>query len=340
MAYAFFLGANSKDGFVSLFPALQSEDRRLYAVKGGPGCGKSTLIGRLADRLGGPTEYIYCSSDPGSLDGALLEGIAILDGTSPHVLEPTFPGCGGDYLPLPPLKDTAVLAGQAPALYALQAAAKAHYAQAYRLLKAAALLREGRREHLGPLLRRDPLSRLPALLREIPKGPGPGRLRRRFLDGLTPRGPLCLWDTVSQNFDRVIALEDPCGLCAPLLTGLLEGALARGQLVYGCYDPLEPDRLLHLLLPDCSLAFITRREALPFAPARTIHPLAAIDRQELRRQRTTLRLKERMEQELLADATGHLAAAHSLHDRMEAIYKPHLDLQALDGWEEQLLKRF
>ncbi len=339
MAYAFFLGANSKDGFVSLFPTLSGEGRRVYALKGGPGCGKSTLIARLAHRLGGAEEVIYCSSDPYSLDGALLEGIALVDGTAPHVLDPRLPGCDGDFLPTPPLKDLPALAEQAPALYALQAASKAHYAAAYRLLAAAALVREGRRARLEALLTRQPLTRLPALLREIPKGPGPGRLYRRFADGLTPEGPLCLWDTLSQNAARIIALEDDCGLCAPLLEGLLQGALDRGHRVYGCYDPLEPRRLLHLLLPDCGLAFVSRREALPFAPARSVHPLAAVDKEGLRTQRAALRRKARMEQELLADACGHMAAAHRLHDNMEGIYRPHLDTDGLDGCVEQLLKR-
>ncbi len=339
MAYAFFLGANSKEGFVSLYPTLQAENRRIYAVKGGPGCGKSTLMGRLAEKLGGPQEYIHCSSDPRSLDGVLLPGMAIIDGTAPHVFDPRFPGCDGDFLPTPPLKDPVALAEQAPALYALQAASKAHYAAAYRLLAAAALLREGRRAILSSLLRREPRTRLAALLREIPKAEGPGLLRRRFLDGLTPEGPLCLWDTVTQNCRRIIALEDPCGLCLPLLEGLLEGALARGQTVYGCYDPLEPGRLLHLLLPDCGLAFVSQREALPFAPTRAIHPLAAVDKEALSRRRAALRRKARIEQALLEDATAHLAAAHRLHDNMEDIYRPHLDFAALDSCVEGLLKR-
>ncbi len=339
MADLFFLGANSKEGFVSLLPALQGENRRIYTVKGGPGCGKSTLMARLAARLGGECERIYCSSDPNSLDGVLLPGMAIVDGTAPHVCEPGFPGCDGDYLPLPPPINAPALAKKAPALYALRAASKSHYAQAYRALKGAALVREGRREQLAPLLTRDPLTRLPALLREVPKGPGPGSLRRRFLDGLTPKGPLCLWDTVTQNDSRVIALEDDCGLCAPLLAGLLEGALQRGQLVYGCYDPLEPDRLLHLLLPVAGLAFVTRREALPFAPSRTVHPLAAVDGDALRQHRASLKLKARMEQELLAEACSHLAAAHALHDRMEEIYKPHLDVAALDRCVEEFEAR-
>lgn len=341
MARFFFLNANSKDGFVSLLPHFQRESpRRLYAIKGGPGCGKSTCIRRLSDRLGGAEEYFLCSSDPDSLDGAVLPDIALLDGTAPHVFDPAFPGCDGDYLFLPPLLDGEDLAAQAPALYALKAAAAAHYAQAYRLLKAAALLREDRRERAAVLLTRQPIGRKEALLREIPKGSGTGTLRRRFLDGVTPKGCLCLWDTVRDSCRRVIALRDSYGLSSPLMEGLLEGALARGQEVYACYDPVEPQRLRHLLLPGCDLAFVTHgSRALPFSPARTVHIDAMLDPERLAKERPLLRLKGHTEASLLADGVSEVAAAHTLHDHMEAIYKPHIDLAAMDAHYAQLLSR-
>lgn len=339
MAYFFFLGANSKDGFVSLLPQFRQESpRRLYAVKGGPGCGKSTCIRRLTDALGGADEYFLCSSDPDSLDGAALPDMALLDGTAPHVFEPAFPGCDGDYLTLPPVVNRAALTAQAPALYALKAASSAHYAQAYRLLKAAALLREDRRTRAAALLTRQPVQRKEALLREIPKGPGPGIVRRRFLEGVTPKGCLCLWNTVKDHFSRVIALRDSYGLADPLLEGLLEGALERGQEVYACYDPVEPERLRHLLLPGCSLAFVTRQEGpLPFTPTRTVHPDAMLDKEGLAKARPLLRLKKHMEDSLLADAVSEIAAAHTLHDHMEAIYRPHMDFAAMEDCYQTLL---
>lgn len=338
MAYTFFLGANSGEGFVSLLPDLQREsDRRLYALKGGPGCGKSTCIRRLAETMGGAEEVFLCSSDPDSLDGAVLPGAAVLDATAPHVFEPVFPGCDGDYLALPPLLDREGLSAQRPALYALKAAAGQHYARAYRLLKAAALLREDRRERMQAALKRQPECRARALLREIPKAEGPGRLRRRFLEGYTPKGHLCLWETVTEHISRVIALEDPCGLAEGLLERLLQAALERGQTVYGCYDPLEPKRLRHILLPDCGLAFVTG--PVPFSPARRVHLEGLLEREKLAGQRGLLRLKQRTEAGLLEDAVAEIAAAHRLHDRMEDIYRPHLDLAALEGHCGRLSER-
>ena len=260
MAMHFFLGANSARGFVSLYPRLQEEGRRMYVLKGGPGCGKATCIRALCGRLGEAREFIHCCSDPDSLDGAVLEGCAIVDGTAPHVQEPLFPGSDGDYLTLPPFVDREGLARKADALYALKAASKAHYAGAYRLLAAAQKARE-ERESMGAALLTGPgPSRRAAglLQREVPLTQGPGRERVRFMEGIGPKGFVCLTGT-AERCPRVIALKDSFGLGGKLLEALRQGALERGQTVYACMDPLEPERLRHVLLP-------VRPKGLPHHP--------------------------------------------------------------------------
>ncbi len=89
----YFLGANSPTGFNSLYDHLlpSEEARAIFILKGGPGCGKSTLmrkVGALAGEAGLETEYILCSGDPDSLDAIILPtlAVAIVDGTAPHVV--------------------------------------------------------------------------------------------------------------------------------------------------------------------------------------------------------------------------------------------------------------
>ena len=76
---------NSYGGFVSHYRDCFAQERR-YIIKGGPGCGKSTLMRRIAheaEQRGLEVEYYDCSSDPDSLDGIVLPslGIAMFDGT-------------------------------------------------------------------------------------------------------------------------------------------------------------------------------------------------------------------------------------------------------------------
>ena len=89
----FFLGANSEEGFFSLYDQLlggRLDD--LMILKGGPGCGKSTFMRRMGaamERAGERVVYINCSGDPRFTRRCDLSGpnAAIVDGTSPHVLE-------------------------------------------------------------------------------------------------------------------------------------------------------------------------------------------------------------------------------------------------------------
>ncbi len=91
MVTNFYLGANSRDGFQSLYGGYtEPEDYYdIMVLKGGPGVGKSTFmkyIGSQAEAAGEDVEYIWCSGDPDSLDAVRLPRVGILavDGTSPH----------------------------------------------------------------------------------------------------------------------------------------------------------------------------------------------------------------------------------------------------------------
>ena len=87
----YYLGANSPTGFYSLYDELMDPGSAagIYILKGGPGCGKSTLMRQVAQQAedrGLKVEYIPCSGDPDSLDAVILpeQKIALVDGTAPH----------------------------------------------------------------------------------------------------------------------------------------------------------------------------------------------------------------------------------------------------------------
>ncbi len=92
----FFAGTNTDAGFKGYLDEYFAPLNKIYIIKGTPGSGKSTLLKRLASgaaEKGYEVHRIRCSSDPVSLDGIILpeKGVAVADGTSPHVLEPKFP---------------------------------------------------------------------------------------------------------------------------------------------------------------------------------------------------------------------------------------------------------
>ena len=93
-----FPGGNTSRGFFSYYDHIINQDAtRILVIKGGPGVGKSTFMRYIGEKmldLGYDVEYHCCSSDNGSLDGVCIPsiGVALLDGTAPHVVDPKNPG--------------------------------------------------------------------------------------------------------------------------------------------------------------------------------------------------------------------------------------------------------
>lgn len=93
----YFASANTEKGFVSYFNEIYGGLDMLYIIKGGPGTGKSYFMRSVSDeaeKKGYSVECFYCSSDPLSLDGVIIEDlkVGIIDGTSPHTYDPQYPG--------------------------------------------------------------------------------------------------------------------------------------------------------------------------------------------------------------------------------------------------------
>jgi MoxR-like ATPase len=89
-----FFGAATPEGPVNFIDNLTSCINKRYIIKGRSGCGKSTLMKRIAtdaEQRGLSVEYYHCALDPDSLDMIIIQtlSIAFIDGTAPHVIEPT-----------------------------------------------------------------------------------------------------------------------------------------------------------------------------------------------------------------------------------------------------------
>ena len=339
----YFLGANSPTGFYSLYPQLlpPEQARAIYILKGGPGCGKSTLMRRVGARMeeeGMETEYILCSGDPASLDALLLPelGIAIVDGTAPHVVEPKYPGAVERYVNLGECYDTQALWERREALMACMTGYKGCYQRAYRCLGASAEIFEDIRATLLTQELSEKLAKRARgiLSRELrrKKGITGGQVKQRFLGAVTHKGAMCLFDTALAQCSRVYELSDQYGLAHEMLIHLLAGASAGGWDVVACPDPMAPERLAHLLVPEQGLAFLTSTPALPLPekPYRRIRLDAAADENLLRRGRPRVRFAKKVSAALVEEAVSSLAQAKAMHDDLEAIYNPYVDFDRVE----------
>ena len=352
----FFLGANSAEGFYSLYDQLlDAELDDLLILKGGPGCGKSTFMRRIAgalEKAGADTVYIHCSGDPHSLDGVIFPSIrtALVDGTAPHVLEPRYMAARERYVDLSPFYDINGAKTRCAALVEQADAYRVCYREAYHALRALGGIDAERRMIAqkgidGEKLMHRAMGIAARELRGGRKGEK-GRERKAFLGGITHEGVICRFDSVDALCPRVYEICDRCGLAAPVLQMLRETALTAGEDAIVCPDPNRPSVVQHLLLPSRGVAFITTGEELCYTgnPYRRLRVDAMADAALTRAQKARLRFLRRIRRALEEEAVAALSGAKQEHDALEALYRPLIrfeGVEALCGQEtERLLGRF
>ncbi len=333
----FFAGANSGEGFQNLFPMLVDvEDTYDFMIlKGGPGVGKATfmrMIGQTMEHVGTPVEYLWCSGDPDSLDGVVLPELrcAVVDGTSPHVIEPKYPAAVDRYVNLGRFYDLTAAKAAAGEVKTRTHAYQAAYAQAYHNLKAA------RQVELDAVTaartafdRERGIRRVEGIIaRELRRnGPEQGRTTVRFLGSLTHKGPVWRFDSVDTLCPKVYEFADSWELAGDLLEKLRHAAVKKGWNTVACLAPEEPTRIEHLLIPGLGLAFVTSRAGMEYGkkPFRRIR----IDAMTEPAGKARLRFQARMATLLREEGTAALRRAKMEHDALEAIYNPYVDFDGV-----------
>ena len=333
----FFLGANSGNGYQSLFGQL-TDDRTLYdmvILKGPPGTGKSTflkLVGEAMEAVGTAVEYIHCAGAPDSLDGVLLPELrcALADGTAPHLLEPRYPLAVQRCLDLGRLCDiTAAKAARDEVIRLTDGEASA-YGRAVHALKAA---RQVELDTASAVRRTVDWARLERRVEGIARrelrqrGTEAGTTALRFLGTVTHQGPVWRFDTVEALCPRVYELADSCGLAGGTLEYLRETAAERGWNTVACPAPEEPDRLEHLLIPGLGLAFVTSHPGMEW-PGKAYRRLR-LDAMAQPENRARVRFESRMARLLRQEAVAALGEAKEAHDALEALYHPYVDFDGV-----------
>lgn len=344
MIKSYFLGANSKDGFSSLYGGFcRAAGDYLTVIKGGPGTGKSGFmraIGREAESRGLDAEFVLCSGDPDSLDGVYIPALkrGWVDGTAPHVAEPAHFGVDGDYVNLGEFCGVPFDAEEQSEVRALYDEYRGEYAAAYGYLAAAWELRraylpqlftgdlaDAMRRRIGNILRR---------CRVHSEGGAP-RTRECYLHGFTCKGEIRLGAELSRAAGLIYLIDDGYGGADAALKIAAEEADALGAEAIYCRDALDRTRLDALILPGWGVAFASA--GYDAAPARHIRLDTAIDTAVLQSRRSELREGRQTEARLKSAAISHLAEAKRKHDALEAHYTARMDFAALTAYTKKYI---
>lgn len=346
----FYLGANSPGGFYSLYDQLMDplEASNVLILKGGPGCGKSELMQKVAKRAedrGLQVEYILAPGNSDSLDAIILpeKNAAVVDGTAPHVVEPRVPGVVERYVSLDSCYDRTGLGDIRKEILQVMSGHKEYCTRAYRCLSAAAEISEDMRAIVTTQEVEDKMAKRAKgiLSREVRKsGSCNGKVTQRFLSAVTYRGLVCEMGTVDRLCRRVYELQDSYGLAHHMLVHLLAGALSAGHDVIACPSPMAPDRLEHLILPDLSLAFVSGAVSLPSGkrPYRRIRLDAMANPEAVQRNKARLKFSRKVSNALVEEAVTSLAQAKIMEDELELLYRPYVDFEVVRQLTDKLTR--
>ena len=339
----FFLGATTPAGFKGYFEPLRREPgMAMMLIKSGPGCGKSTLMKRLArqgQEQGEPLERIHCASDPDSLDGVvfLRHKKAIVDATAPHVVEPDAPGADERVLSLYHTIDADALHAHIDEVKALFARNHLLRTRAARYIASAGSLLLDSRRAEACSANFEKVRRYAKRLctRLLPRTEGTGSEELRLLSAITPKGEVFYQGTVQALADKCIVFRDEYGAVSRLLLELIRAeALARGYHIITCPCAMHPeDKIDHILIPSLGLAFLTdnRWHPVQLPGAQSVRCTRFLDRENLAGYRARLRFNERAAAELLEQASALMAQAKSCHDELETYYRAAVDFAAVDA---------
>ena len=338
----FFLGATTPAGFKGYFEALRKEpDLRMYLIKSGPGCGKSTLmkqLARCAEAKGETIQRIHCASDPDSLDGVIFCGqkAAIVDATAPHVVEPDAPGADEVVVSLYHTIHTETIHPHRDAVKELfrQNAVLRSRASRY-VASAGSLLLDSRRAEACSAnfekVRRY-VKRL--CTRLLPRTECTPSEELRLLSAITPKGIVFYQNTIESLADRAVVFHDDPGAVSRLLLELIRAeALARGYHIITCPCAMHPeDKIDHLFIPALRLAFLTdnRWHPVRIPGVQAVRCTRFVDRENLSGYRARLRFNERAAAELLEQAAALMAQAKSCHDELETYYRAAVDFAQVE----------
>lgn len=345
---AYFLGANSPSGFFSYFGELidLKKASHVYYLKGGPGTGKSSFMKKIATRaeeLGYALDAIHCSSDPDSLDGFVIRdlGIAMIDATSPHTVDPKYPGAVDEIINLGQFWDTDVLKGNHDKIIELTDAVSQNFVKTFRYIGAASYLLRDSISLLQTGVIHSKLDRYAEKFakKNFKSHGGTGKETKRMLSGITPKGPICYNKELRNICDRLYVVEDNYCTAPLLLEKLRDRAISAGYDVISYYCPMAPaTKIEHLYFPALKLGVTVSDEFHPYNGdfEHRISTQRFVDKEQIAPFKTRVKFNRKCAKSLLEGAYSTLDAAKSLHDALEENYIGAMDFHGVDALAEKV----
>lgn len=344
---AYFAASNSAHGFHSYYPECFDRENigRLFAIKGGPGTGKSHFMRAVAaygEGEGWSAEMIYCSSDPDSLDGVILrrggEGIALLDATAPHVYEPSRPGFREELVNLGEFWDSKLLLAQKEKIEELNRRKGDAYRRAYRYLEGYGAMDANRGALVAPYIKEKAVADFAGRLMQGVAEESEFLTHTALMRSVGMRGEVG-FDTYFAQADKIFLIEDCRGSAAVMMEALYRKAAEKKLRVRVSRDPILPEHVDGLFLCGSRIAFAVCEPDACAYPFRKISMRRFVDTGRMHGVRQAVNYAERMRRAMLTGAIEELATVRQIHFEIEAIYIQAMNFDAETAFTKEFCKK-
>ena len=347
----FYLGANTADGFISMFDRLYDETADdAVIIKGGSGTGKSTLMKKIASLAEseniGLVEHIHCSSDPDSLDAVIFRDgkCCILDGTAPHTTDPRWPGAVDRIVNLGDNWDGEKLRAGKAKIVEITKRKKKIYGEVYRYIAAATDACDEIRSIAGRFVKSEKLSSdiQKTVSRDFPPTKGLGKETERVLYSVTPKGYFGFDGTLTAFCDGVTAIDDDFCTADIYLNALKAGATENGYDVIVCKNCLNFENGIDALIVPGKRAFVTSTFLREYGgeKAQTVNMKNYLNMSELRNYKARLSFNRKLAKEMLDRAVDKLNEIRELHGILENIYISAMDFEKVNRLSNEVIASF
>lgn len=346
----YFLAANSCEGFISKFGNCYNpnDNWKVYIIKGGPGTGKSSFMRKVAKKAEEKNLnciYCPCSSDPDSLDAVILpeKKTVILDGTTPHTLDPIYPGVCEEILNFGEFWDSEKLNDKAE-IIKITNQNKALHATASRYLQAVGqLMLDNYKTALSSTQKPKAERFAKKLCKEyIPKTDKTPYEWVRFIGGISPKGLISYPKTIENSCKQIIIVKDKYYACSNIIMEeIRKTALQNGHEIITLKNPFLPSLITdHIIIPKLSLAFVTENYFINFnSDSRRIHSRRFEYTKQLHQSKERLKFNKKATTYLLECAFKTLSEAKAVHDTLESYYIKAMNFEKLNDFTEKFCKK-
>ncbi|MGL5351725.1 MAG: PRK06851 family protein [Clostridium sp.] len=327
-----FPGGNSSKGFFSFYKYIISQEdaSRILCMKGGPGTGKSHLMKKIGSHFAAKNytiEYHHCSSDNNSLDAVVIKELklAIIDGTSPHMVDPIHPGAVDEILNMGEALDMDALLLDKSKIMEVQKEISKNFNRAYLYLAAAKSIHDDWSNLNSESVNINKISTVAESINEEifnSQKYGHGQERHLFCTAFTPNGIVSFTEDLVANLSNKFILCGGPGLCkTEILKKIGATAQRKGYFVEYMHDPFIPDRIEHILIPELSSCVLTTNEISQISfTGKTFNLTDFCNKDIIASNKAEVDACINTFYDLIEKAISLIKKAHEIHDDLESFY--------------------